>query len=428
MARKETRSQERKRLLAEAASIRVPDHCDVIVVGGGAAGLVAAITAAEAGASVVVLERDLTCGRTILATGNGRCNFANVRLDPARYNDPDFVAAVCGPTWLGDVLSFFRTSGLRWCTEDDRLYPLSRSSASVRNVLLARATAAGVVLASGRTVENVTEKEGSDYPVEVACSVASGDEGTLTFPASRTVIMATGGEAFPLVENLGIRTASRRPVLCPLACEDSPLRALDGRRVHVHARHIKAGTDRPCWSEDGEVLFRDYGISGIVTFNLSRRAEAGDLIELDLVPDLLPSELRAIADPTSCGTFACGALDGVIDPLVAALLETLARKRWQVEWPGRAMPSSDTDALVSLAKSLPLKAVGPADTRQAQVIRGGFDTFQFDPATLATRTHPWLFACGEALDVDADCGGFNLAWAWKSGMVAGAAAARRARS
>ncbi|MBQ9007627.1 MAG: NAD(P)/FAD-dependent oxidoreductase, partial [Atopobiaceae bacterium] len=117
MARKESRAQEKRRLLAAAASVRPPSDCDVIVVGGGAAGLVAAITAAEAGALTVVLERDLECGRRILATGNGRCNFANVSLDAQRYNDPAFVGSVCGQTWLGDVLSFFRTSGLRWRAE-----------------------------------------------------------------------------------------------------------------------------------------------------------------------------------------------------------------------------------------------------------------------------------------------------------------------
>ena len=100
MAKRPSRAQERQRLIEEAAAVRVPSECDVAVTGGGAAGLVAAITAAEAGASVTVFEQDLTCGKPILATGNGRCNFANVNLDPKRFNDPSFVEAVCGDRWL----------------------------------------------------------------------------------------------------------------------------------------------------------------------------------------------------------------------------------------------------------------------------------------------------------------------------------------
>ena len=452
MAKRPTRAQERERLVKAACAVDMPLYSDVLVIGGGAAGLVAAITAAEAGASVVVLERDLTCGRPILATGNGRCNFANIKLDPKRYNCPDFVSAVCGPHSLDDVLGFFRESGLRWSLEDDRLYPLSRQASSVRNVLLARAERAGVVLAPAREVADVSFiDEAANDPAhawmgdpgnrahydprtstvkpaglaEVAHADPTGS-GALLMPGSRAVIIASGGEPFPSLGELGLITAPRTPVLCPLACEDSPLAALDGRRSIACANLTKAGAFFPSWHERGEVLFRSYGISGILTFDLSRRAEAGDLVELDLAPDVTPSELRQLVDPFAHGSFEPGCLDGVLDPEIARLLERLARERWHIDWPERAVPASDSEALLSLVKALPLIVVGPTETAHAQVTCGGLLTSQFSTQTLAAEGHPWLFACGEALDVDADCGGFNLAWAWKSGMVAGAAAARMA--
>ena len=448
MAKRETRAQERRRALSNAASTHVPGDCDVIVIGGGAAGLAAAITAAEAGASVVVLERDAECGRRILATGNGRCNFANINLDASRYNDPDFVRDVCGPTWLGDVLSFFRSSGLRWCHEEDRLYPLSCQAASVRNVLLARARKAGVVLAGAREVEGITyidtyppqslaarQRDAGGRPddgmrAEVACSELFSDTGALVLPNAKAVVIASGGEALPAAMDLGLRTAPRRPVLCPIACEDSPLRELDGRRVQALVSLTRAGEASSRWRERGEVLFRTYGLSGVVIFNLSRRADAGDLVELDLAPDLTAAELRELLAPADDGCFVDGSLDGVLDPTIARTLERLARDRWQPK-PMAGMapqeaPRDDCEALVALVKRLPFLVVGAADTNHAQVMRGGFETAQLDPRTLAFRDHRWLFACGEALDVDADCGGFNLAWAWKSGMVAGAAAARKA--
>lgn len=428
MARRETRTQERQRQLSEAASVRLPKDCDVIVVGGGASGLVAAIAASEAGASVVVFESEAECGRRILATGNGRCNFANERLDPTRYNDPAFVGAVCGPTWLEDVLSFFHDSGMRWCSEEGRLYPLSLQAASVRNVLLARARAAGVVLAPARSVVHVSHPKDGPHPVEVSFSALFEDDETPSTCRSRALVMAAGGKTALSLEGLGIRTSPRVPVLCPLACDESPLRVLDGRKVVARVRLFKDGQSECCWSDRGGVLFRDYGISGIVVFDLSRRTEKGDIVELDLVPDLPEAEILQIVDPSQSGSFVPGALDGVIDPTIAEVIERLARERWQLPQARRTMPKTDTEALVLLAKALPLRVVGQADVRQSQVTRGGITTDQLDPKTLSLRDHPWLFASGEALDVDADCGGFNLAWAWKSGMVAGAAAARSALS
>ena len=526
MAKKVSRAVRRERLLHAAAEVAVPATSDVVVVGGGAAGLVAAIAAAEDGASVVVLEKDLECGRPILATGNGRCNFANTCLDPARYNKPDFVEAACGEQWLDDILEFFRECGLRWCAEDDRLYPLSRQASSVRNVLLALARKAGVVLAPARAVESVTwqvivpsssadadnspsaehvdpdagpaappinrantlsrhaqgiaaaEGTRSEQAVGIAAAEGACGErvaGIVSFvgPGSEqrqsiqacAVVVASGGMNQQPIAGIDLPVAEGRPVLCPLACQESPLSALDGRRVHAHASLTRAGAHEPCWSECGEVLFRNYGLSGIVIFDASRRAEQGDLIELDLLPELGKDELLELLSPTvddgsltgggsrshsaatgpigmtgpaadasaaSCvahaDTLAPGSLDGVLDPAIASVLEDLACTRWQIAWPGRAAPATDAQALVALVKALPFIVDGPADADHAQVMRGGLATSAVDPATLAAREQPGLFACGEALDIDADCGGFNLAWAWKSGLVAGAAAARKALS
>ena len=396
-AKKPSRSRERERLIAAARAVDVPASCDVAVVGGGASGLVAAITAAEEGASVVVLERDLACGRTVLATGNGRCNFANISLGPRRYNDPAFVTAVAGER------------------------------------------RAGVVLACARTVTAVT-------PTAASASGAKGAPWTVAYTfcgedkpspsrtarlklAARSVVLAVGGGVVQsLAAPLGLALAPDTPVLAPLACEDSPLAALDGRRAVVAAQAYRDGFPR--LRERGEVLFRDYGLSGIVSFDLSRHVTAGDVVALDLLPDSNRSEILQIVDPFMGGTFEDGAFDGLLDPAIAALLTKLARAGWELpDDPREDLPrtTNDTERMIALVKGLPFRVTGVAHPELAQVTRGGIATGELDPATLATASTTSLFACGEAVDVDADCGGFNLAWAWKSGMVAGKSAAQTAK-
>lgn len=398
--RKRTSRAEREAaLVARARAVAVVD-ADVVVVGGGASGLVAGIVCAEAGASVVVLERALECGRTILATGGGRCNLANAELAPERYNDPDFVSAVAGPRFLDDVLAFFDECGLGVEREDEgRLYPVTREASSVREVLLARAERSGVVLACGREVRSLMPR-GDGWVISYQETFG---ERRAHETRARSVVLASGGGTSALVRDLGVACVDERPALCPLACrpcapcERLDFSALDGRRSQVRATLVRAG--KVLASEEGELLFRPYGISGIVTFDLSRRAAAGDVIELDFLPHLSADEARRLV------LNARGSTAGILD---SALANELSR---------------GGNDVVEQAKHLRLEVLGTADETHAQITAGGVSTSALDPHTLMATAAPGLFACGEAVDVDGDCGGFNLAWAWKSGIVAGISAA-----
>ena len=389
------RARRRAELLKRAASVVVPAQTDVCIVGGGAAGLVAAIHAAEYGAHTVVLERDAECGRTILATGNGRCNFANTSLNPALFNHPEFVEAVCGNSWLADVLSFFESCGLAWEEEEEgRLYPLSRQAASVRNILLTRAQTAGVTLAPARDVRRI-RRTADGLDITYCCEFKKPDDAHLH---AHSLIIATGGGSTTLLD-LGIPEKPATPALCPLACDGPLLTELDGRRVRVRARLERKGC--VLLEERGEVLFRAYGLSGIVIFNFSRHARPNDTIVLDLLPGI---------DDTRASKLGRTTLDGLLDPAISqALLAS----------------SGSRERALTQARALTYRVLGPAEGGQAQLTRGGLAVEAFDPTSLQLATDEHIGACGEALDIDGPCGGFNLAWAWKSGMVAGTAAARK---
>jgi len=394
--RKESRQQVRARQLALAEHTPVPANPDVIVCGAGAAGLSCAIAAAEHGAVTVALERDVECGRSILATGNGRCNLSNLRLSPRRYNDPAFVSAVVGETYLADVLAFLADCGLAWRGEGDRLYPTSNRADSVRGALLFRARRAGVTLACAREVMRA-ERTPEGFSVTWREAFSDGHASAET----RALVVATGGGSARALSDLQLDVVPTLPALCPLVCEAAPILALDGRRAVAKVTLSREGDviAREC----GEVLLRSYGLSGIVIFDMSRIALPKDLLSLDLLFDV-PDD--AIARAIELGT-----ADGILDPELARAL------------------GADTDVASALdrARHIRLTVSGLAETNHAQVMRGGLANGQFDPMTLEATDIPGLFACGEALDVDGACGGFNLSWAWRSGEVAGIAAAARTR-
>ena len=402
-----TRIKERQAAQAQrikqAQAFMVPDNINVAILGGGAAGLCAAITAAEAlGANkrVIVFEKALESGRTILATGGGRCNFANADLSFENFSHPEFVQAVCRDkdTFLADILTFFRSSGLAWATEDEgRMYPLTRQASSIQSLLLKRAQKAGVQFALGREVTSVKSQHNSFI---VAFKECFAGEKTYEIHAS-AVVLATGGlTTTKLAESFQLQTTSLRPGLCALTCTPQPPTGLDGKRVRAHATLVRNGAVLK--EESGELLFRSFGLSGIMIFNLSRTALPGDMLEIDLLPQLTEEEVAAAVEAHTT--------DGLLDPQIAAYLGA----------------NDSVKVTVAKAHKITFTVTGTSSKVVPQVCIGGISIDQVDTNALEAHGVPGLFIAGESLDIDAQCGGFNLSWAWKSGMVAGLAAAKSA--
>ena len=388
--------------IKQAQAFMVPDNIDVAILGGGAAGLCAAITAAEAlGANkrVVVFEKALESGRTILATGGGRCNFTNADLSFENFSHPEFVQAVCKDRdmFLADILAFFRSSGLAWATEDEgRMYPLTRQASSIQSLLLKRAQKAGVQFALGREVTSVKPQHNSFIVAFKECFTG---EKTYKVHAS-SVVLATGGlTTTKLAESLQLQTTSLRPGLCALTCTPQPPASLDGKRVRAHATLLRNGNILK--QESGELLFRSFGLSGIMIFNLSRTALPGDMLELDLLPQLTEEEVATAVEAHTT--------DGLLDPQIAAYLGA----------------HDSVESTITKAHKIAFTVTGTSAKVVPQVCVGGISVEQVSTNTLEAYNIPGLFIAGEALDIDAQCGGFNLSWAWKTGMVAGVAAAKR---
>ena len=257
----------------------------IAVVGGGAGGLCAAIAAGRAGAEVTVFEQANRVGKKLLKTGNGRCNLSNTHAAPEYYNHPDFAAPVLSGMPCAELLRFFASLGLWTVTDGEgRVYPRSDTAASVLDVLRLECARLGV---SERCSEEIASIRPGRHGFVLS---ARGGE---TFSADRVIIATGGGTA--LLRPLGHTMIPFSPVLCPLKTDTDGIRGLTGLRCACRAELLRGGTR--VYAESGEVLFRDFGVSGILSLNLSRYAEAGDTLSLDLLPELpldaLTEKLRA---------------------------------------------------------------------------------------------------------------------------------------
>lgn len=390
----------------------------VLVIGGGASGMMAALTAAENTANTVtLLERQNRVGRKLLATGNGRCNLSNLHMDISHYHgdDPAFAKIALERFGVQDTLAYFKSLGLLSVTEPSgKVYPFSDQANSVVDVLRFTLERRGVdvrcsceVLSIGKKARgyNVRTKDESFFcdKLIVACGGAAGAK--------------LGGTdlGYLLLCSMGHSRTPIFPSLVQLKTDTTFTKSLKGVRTDAKLTLKHHGST--VMENSGEVQFTDFGISGPAVFELSRFAAAGDTLLLDLLRPMTEEALAAFllkkqsdAPDALLEDFLTGVLHNRLGRVV------LQQGGWALD---QRAESLNTDRLSHLIKFFPLEVTGLMGLEQAQVTAGGIRTSEFRADTMESRLNPGLFATGEVLDIDGDCGGYNLQWAWSSGRLAG---------
>ena len=403
----------------------------IAIIGGGAAGLAAAIAAGDRArelgvpVEVVVYERDDRVGRSILATGNGRCNFSNLELEMGEYRNADFVKRVFESA--GDerfVCDFFDGLGLEWRAEPDgRLYPLANKASVVVDVLRAAAADLGVREACECEVVSIEPPREDGKPFTMR--MKDGE-----FQRADAVVLACGGRMAASIEAAGVPFTPMRPVLGPLRVSDEEIplvRELDNIRVKSSVTLVREqdGKSIAIATEQGELMFRKYGVSGICVFNLSRLVQPGDTLSICFLRDdlhgqaesYLQARIRKLGERFGESLTYGQVLRGMLLPRVSeALLKSVGLKLED------SCTKRDLDDLASLLTSFSLEVAGIGDADLCQVRRGGFAVEAVSSETMQVHDRPGLFIVGEALDVDGPCGGYNLHWAWTSGCLSGRSA------
>lgn len=443
----------------------------VAVIGGGAAGMMAAIEAARAGAIVTLIEKNPQLGKKLVTTGNGRCNYTNLDMSDRiggkfRGFHPEFAASALDALPPEAVLDWFRAIGVEPRFRGGYVYPNSDQASAVVDALReelhrlsvkvhynaevksvqrvdadAEVSAVKVPMpgktasADGAAASQIPQKRDAGYfLIQCTDAVVKADRVILTAGSKAAPKTGSNGDGYFIARKLGHTIVPYVPALCGIRCAGDAFRALAGIRTEAA---LELSVDGLCVDrEAGELQLVDYGISGIPVFQLSRYAayalQEGKKAAVYI--NFLPGFTNEAEDPRECalrlyrqrqerlaGRKMESFFTGLLHQKLGQLLLRMASVR--PELPVAELSEKQLRSLASLSVRFKAECVEMNGFLQAQVVAGGVDTTEVDPCTMASRLVPGLYFAGEVLDIDGICGGYNLQWAWASGFVAGRHAA-----
>ena len=406
----------------------------ILILGGGASGIAAAISAAQqanGSAEIMLLEKNQRIAKKLLATGNGRCNFGNTSASIEKYFSRDIqnaklmldeIAEHSPEKWFADL-------GLLSRAEDERLYPYSNQAGDRLNLLLYWLERLDVKIVTEKSVCDIGVK-GDEYWVR--CT-----DGERIY--ANAVICALGGSAGPqfgtdgfgyeLAKLCGCKIEPLYPCLVPLKCDKRQIQGLSGIRVKCGVSLLNG--EKIIHSEKGEVQFTDYGLSGIAVMQLSgflspKSGISAAQASIDLFPDMDTAQLETLLQ-SRCKLFGQLSLSSMTDGLLNRRIALAVLKRMGGETEKRKADTLDENEIKSLAKAFKdwrfdnLEQMG---WQQAQTTGGGISLWQIDSKSFEMKGCERLYFVGEMLDCAGFCGGYNLHWAFGSGITAGVHAAK----
>ena len=449
----------------------------VAVIGGGAAGMMAAIEAARAGAIVTLIEKNPQLGKKLAMTGNGRCNYTNLDMSDRiggkfRGFHPEFAAPALDALPPEAVLDWFRAIGVEPRFRGSYVYPNSDQASAVVDALREELHRLSVKVHYNAEVKNIQriEKDAGYFMIQCTDATVKADRVILAAGSKAAPKTGSNGDGYFIARKLGHTIVPYVPALCGIRCAGDAFRALAGIRTEAALELVIDGhsVDR----EAGELQLVDYGISGIPVFQLSRYAayalqegkkaavyinflpgftEAGAAVRNSkrassasgistIEVSAAKNAQNARAEVSCCAAKAEDPKDlavqlyrqrqerlagrkmesfftGLLHQKLGQLLLRMASVR--PELPVAELSEKQLRSLASLSVRFKAECVEMNGFLQAQVVAGGVDTTEVDPGTMASRLVPGLYFAGEVLDIDGICGGYNLQWAWSSGHLAG---------
>ena len=401
----------------------------VIILGCGAAGMMAGCIAGSYCDDVLILDSNNVAGKKILATGNGRCNFTNIFMRNDRFNQPadSVVTEICDRFGFEDVLLYFEKLGVPVRIINEYCYPYNLEAVSIRDALFGRLKELNVKIKLSNKIVKIEKDNDRDvfqlYTEEDYC-----------YEAKKVILACAGyaggafgcdGSVYGFLKNLGAKNIVKPlPALCGLISDNRMLRDIAG--VRARAKVSLLIDQNTVKQESGEIIFSATGISGIPVMNLSRYASRAldegkkCLISLDFFEELSLNDLTSMLNNMMFGRNVTIeiAFTGILNhKLLEAVLKECGLFGHMT-----SEENVTPESVVKLVKNFVLNIYDTNGWENAQVTTGGLSLEEIDEETMEAKFCPGLYVVGESLDVDGCCGGYNLQWAWSTGAIAGACA------
>lgn len=397
---------------------------DLVVIGAGASGMMAAITAARENKKVCIIEKLDKAGKKILATGNGKCNFTNAVMDKNCFHgDESFIQYVLEQFTVEDCLAFFHSIGIYPKNKNGYYYPNSEQASSITTAFLHELERLNVKVSYETVVDEIITGRNS-VSVKTNKGIFSGTRLVIATGLLAAPKLGSDGSLFGIIKGLGHRFAPILPSLCGFYCKGLKFKQISGVRaqgtVSAYIEGIK------CAEDTGEIQFTDYGLSGIPVFQISSFLSKGLYekkkveIKINLLPEFDKEQLleeikhrcsiRAMM-PTS------GLLNGLVNQKLADII--LDKAGIDKDLYISSLSKNERNKIVMLLQEINVTVTNYRDFEFAQVCTGGIPVSDINPETLESKFAPNVYFTGEILDVDGICGGYNLHFAWATGFIAG---------
>ena len=397
---------------------------DVIIIGGGPAGILCAAAIKENAkemVNVTIVERLEKIGKKILATGNGKCNFTNKNLSPRRYNNPKFVTPTLSKYGYKEIVEYLESIGLLSKEiSEGRMYPYTESATTVLEVMRMHLNRLGVNVKTNYEVNKVVEKNGRylvynknqrKYYLEFACGGASAP------------VLGSNGSGYGLLKPFKVKVTDIYPGLVGIKSDITTLKVLNGLRFKCNVSVYEKKTKSCVWIEYGEVQFKGDGISGIVVMEASTfmaRHLGNYVINLDLMPEAsLDDTVRMLNIRKEL--FESSEVLNLLTGMLPKMLGQVILKKASIDMNSyiKSLTKANITKIAGLIKAFPLDVKGDYGFERSQVTVGGVSLTEVDNETLEIRKMPNAYVCGEIIDVDGECGGYNMQWALASGYLVG---------
>lgn len=378
--------------------------------------MVAAINAKNENNNVILIEKNDRVGKKLLATGNGRCNYTNLNLSEDNYSSPSFVKKTIDEFSNEDLINYFFLLGLESTTDGNRVYPITLKANSVLNILIYWLDKKGIDIRSNTEVKEI-KKNKNGFDVITSHDKIEADIVIAAFGAKSMPASGSDGKSFEILKKLGLKITELKPALTQVKLESKYLKHLSGTKVLGKAKLFKKNKEID--ERNGEILFTNYGISGPPILDLSVNISEDNFIEVPLINnvdentvDKLYSRYYMLED-FSLEEYLMGIVDKNFIHYIIDYLNLDKNTAMNM------ISMADFQKIIEILLKSKFKVIGTTGFKNSQVTRGGVDLSEVNNWDYSSKKFKNLYIIGEALNIDGDCGGYNLHFAFASGYRLG---------